>query len=235
MKCHGHPARVFPSEQNTGKMPVAPLRYVQCYDVAVRRPLRYLAGGAAIVLAIFTIVFWIRSYDRGYLLSYQSSDRTGRILTIHWKRIGLWRGHIELTTESEQYHLDNTAAASHFRYWGLMEEKRDGFSFIPIPKELSMANGVGDIGTNRFGFGEDHERFLGNAIVPSYDKGGVSFPCWLMVFVLMLPLMLPMCRMLAGISCRTRRKRLGLCTGCGYDLRATPNRCPECGTRAKLA
>ena len=51
-------------------------------------------------------------------------------------------------------------------------------------------------------------------------------PFWSVMLVTMV-MPLGWCGLL---FCHRRRRLLGHCLVCGYDLRATPNRCPECGT-----
>lgn len=54
----------------------------------------------------------------------------------------------------------------------------------------------------------------------------VQAPLW---FVLGVTLLLPSAHGARWLR-RRRRIRKSLCPACGYDLRATPGRCPECGS-----
>jgi len=110
---------------------------------------------------------------------------------------------------------------SRGRVWfGTMGSKGEIFVGVPVDMGVVLSHQVpSNMGCdyNWFGFGWE----------PPYgrdDPRGVVIPYW---FILIGAATLPMYRV--GRLARRRQRFAGLCPRCGYDLRATPDRCPECG------
>ena len=59
-----------------------------------------------------------------------------------------------------------------------------------------------------------------------YRQVQLVVPFWAILLLVLPPALLTVRRHVI----LARRKPPGLCPSCGYDLRATPKRCPECGT-----
>ena len=68
----------------------------------------------------------------------------------------------------------------------------------------------------------------GTAEVAGWREWGAYLPHW----PLALASAAPAAAWLVRARRRRRRSGRGLCSRCGYDLRASPARCPECGTPA---
>jgi hypothetical protein len=89
-------------------------------------------------------------------------------------------------------------------------------------------------GPVKWGFGFHLFRTVGPAQGGNWRVGGLPYislfaPYWFLVIVFGTAPMVWMWRRWT----RSERQSLSLCSTCGYDLRATPHRCPECGAMAK--
>jgi hypothetical protein len=83
------------------------------------------------------------------------------------------------------------------------------------------------------GWSANQTRVWGFAIGSGTNQAGATIvfavPLWFLTMLSAIPL-----GSFYLIRRRLRRiSRLGLCPNCGYDLRATPERCPECGTQVQ--
>jgi hypothetical protein len=57
----------------------------------------------------------------------------------------------------------------------------------------------------------------------------VRISYWAVILLLLLPVIGRFVRWMSVRIARRSRRSRGLCVDCGYDLRASPARCPECG------
>jgi hypothetical protein len=175
------------------------------------RRLFNLAAGVSLVICLATVVLWARSYfkwDRGFLCGSVENDAQ-RVLDF-WSQ----RGHITIK-------LTRTEGFSQ----SMATKPRQGASLF--------SDSLRDAWTPQasVGFLLDSEvsyrSFDYTATVKPRDTTWtVVVPHW---FGAALMAVLPfVC--LWRWRAEQRNAIAGLCPTCGYDLRATPARCPECGT-----
>jgi hypothetical protein len=144
---------------------------------------------------------------------------------------------IALWIASERYFVRAGVSASSnpdsYREWGLVAEN-GGFSFFvedatdhrnwshwELYWERQSVPLYGG-GWVKLGLGFDSKsiRFSDG----SFFRGAIA-PAWFCVSVVSLPAAL-----LALLRYGKRPRAVGTCAKCGYDLRASPDLCPECGT-----
>ena len=176
-----------------------------------RRILLNSATAVSLVLCAATVALWVRSYwvaDRWNLT-------TGRGPPYRYSLAATWAGGA-CVTSAREYPDGRTYAGSLEAAPGLAWPH-----LLPGVQDRRVRWGFGRLG-GRYVFTQDGVRLT------SYPWSGIAFPLWAPAAAFAA---IPLYRV-ARFAARRRRVRAGLCPACGYDLRATPEQCPECGTVA---
>jgi hypothetical protein len=201
----------------------------------VRRLIRYIVNTltvVSLVLCLGAAGLWVRShYVADFVIGVHADrdDRSDhqRYVTLRSDPGRAFLGVLDMRQSNEylERHESAPPGASPFRW----------FRNPPQPLRPSTT------GPNFI-----ERRFLGfsyGRIPPrgdGYDRSGRTFysggfriitPYWMIV---LLTGLLPVIALARWVRKRSPRDA-NLCPSCGYDLRATPDRCPECGTVASKA
>jgi len=180
----------------------------------MRRLVRHcftLCSALSLLLCIAICVLWVRSYR----ISEQ----------VNWRNAGGWRAVSTASGEVEVALLlaDWSAYPREFR---TPRYERD-MPRLPVNYLMELGGSWDDVDSDWQwrGFAWHQKRNTRQGIL--HAEGYVPF--WsVAATTALLPLGWTTVRLRSRVRHR-RRKSLGLCPTCGYDLRATPDRCPECG------
>ena len=192
----------------------------------MRRKLFTLLAGISLLMLIAAVGLGVRGYFRADTFSYQHTPNSsgggghfdslyltssnGRLL---WWVQRLSIDYYSVLTDEELSRMDHRH--------GLHHNASD-------PKSLYVGGNQFGETADRFGFGlETHSAAPAPDFSPSDYLSGTTIllPAW---FLALLFALLPALRLRRYFLDR-QRNRPGFCRQCGYDLRATPLRCPECG------
>ena len=204
-------SRKFFSAPHTGRNPATPWRLTVCIACRrfqlvshrasiLRRRLFNCLAIVSFVLCLAMVVLWVRSYGQRDTIEHSDANPE----KMHW---------IEIGSEAGQLRVDVAEV------FALHAQSRGWFYYALPRRQLSVTRASPSFGYTRLIDAPAHD-----------DAGGFSvrsawFPHWLVAILFAL---LPALRLRSILRAR-RMNRPGHCAHCGYDLRATPDRCPECG------
>jgi hypothetical protein len=179
----------------------------------MRRFGRWMFNGLTAMLLLLCVGLWIDSRQRAAQIAYWGEH--ARVIVL------LDQGHIlcELTRGSF-----GTPDSSSWHRCYLGWDNPGGFG------DLSAWDGQGNAWYHRFGFAAAWSKRSSFGISPTRSVPVTTYifsvPFWLLFLLISTPSL--------SLYRRRRQRRinalLGLCRICGYDLRATPDRCSECGS-----
>ena len=184
------------------------------YNAAVLRRLFTFASVVSLLIYIATAVLWVRSYSH--------VERFGFARTYGGRAGGQSSHTLGVTNAAGVLRCDRIKMDESVRgepHWSWVYEASpfwDDYPVIPIQAT------VGPVG-----WGEHSDMFG--------ERYSLTIPHWVPFVIFgFLPAV-----WLSSISARRKRAQARLekhcCVDCGYDLRATPGRCPECGHVTKGA
>ena len=178
----------------------------------MRRRLFTLSSALSLLLCVALCVMWVRSHRLSERLTWRN---TGGYRSVHTAR-----GHVVVS-----FLLADWSKKPPQTFHGPKYKWDD-----PDPpfNNLLIMNGYsGDrLASHKWAGFAWHERR--NARRRTLDAI-IVVPFWALAAVTAIA---PVAWTFVRVLPRVRRRQAGLCAACGYDLRATADRCPECGLTA---
>jgi hypothetical protein len=161
----------------------------------------------SLVLGVVTLLLWIQSYFAYVIVAREAYSGVGTEL-------------ISVSGRVIFYYFNAYQDEPPPQEWGVRTESRSSRMGQRIEAEFNLTNA--SRWWHRRGFVAKSTKILGTRCIV------VIVPHWLLIGVFFIAPTFKANRIRKERITRYRRGN-SLCPTCGYDLRATPKRCPECG------